>query len=69
MDKKFGFIIILGALIGAVFGLSFTPVLESDMFAVLGGALAGIFIAWFIAAALRQKSAHQWLQSKKRDEQ
>jgi NhaP-type Na+/H+ or K+/H+ antiporter len=68
MDKKFAFIIALGALIGAVFGVSFTPVVQNDLLAIVGGALAGVFIGWFSAAALRQKSARQPLQSEKRDE-
>lgn len=55
MDKKFGFIIALGALTGAVFGVSFTPVVQNDLLAIVGGALAGVFIGWFIAAALRQR--------------
>ncbi|GAB4461762.1 MAG: hypothetical protein Kow0070_19860 [Anaerolineales bacterium] len=55
MDKKIAIILILGVLLGAVFGVSFTPVVQNDLLAIVGGALAGVFIGWFIAAALRQR--------------
>ena len=50
MDKKFGLYIVLGLFIGAIFGVSFTPVIRNHVLAILGGALAGVFIGWFIAA-------------------
>jgi membrane associated rhomboid family serine protease len=55
MAKKFGLYIVLGMLIGMLFGASFTPVVENDMLAILGGALAGVFIGWFVAAAVRER--------------
>uniref|UniRef100_A0A7C1JXN4 Uncharacterized protein n=1 Tax=Caldilinea aerophila TaxID=133453 RepID=A0A7C1JXN4_9CHLR len=56
MDRKFGLYIVLGMLIGACFGASFTPVVENDMLAILGGALAGVFIGWFAAVAVRERT-------------
>jgi ABC-type antimicrobial peptide transport system permease subunit len=58
MDKKFGLYIILGAFIGALFGMAFMPVIENDGLAIFGGALAGVFLGWFIAAAVYQKNSH-----------
>lgn len=52
MDRKFGLHILLGLIVGALLGVSFTPVIENDALAILGGALAGVFIGWFIAAAM-----------------
>jgi membrane associated rhomboid family serine protease len=56
MDKKFGLYIVFGLFIGAIFGASFTPVIENDMFAILGGALAGVFIGWFITAVVHERT-------------
>ncbi len=55
MDKKFGLYIVLGAIIGALFGTAFMPVIENDGLAIFGGALAGVFIGWFIAAAAQMR--------------
>lgn len=57
MNKKYALYIILGVIIGALFGVSFVPVIETDALGVLGGALAGGFVGWFIAAA-RERSVH-----------
>ena len=56
MDKKFGLYIVLGMVIGAVFGVSFTPVAENDLLAISGGVIAGAFLGWFGAAAARDIS-------------
>lgn len=53
MNKKFALYIVSGLFIGALFGVSFAPVIENDTLGILGGALAGVFIGWFIAAAVR----------------
>lgn len=55
MNKKFAIYIVLGLFIGALFGVSFTPVIENDALGVLGGALAGGFVGWFIAAAVNAR--------------
>lgn len=52
MNKKFALSIVLGVFIGALFGVSFAPVIEHDALGVLGGALAGVFLGWLIAAAV-----------------
>ncbi len=53
MNKKFALYIVSGLFIGALFGASFTPVIENDMLSILHGALAGVFIGWFIAATVQ----------------
>lgn len=68
MNKKYAIYIVLGLFIGALFGVSFTPVIENDALGVLRGALAGVFLGWFIAAAVHQKVTHKPLQSEKRNE-
>lgn len=55
MDKKFGLYIIIGLFVGALFGVSFTPVIGNDLLAISGGALAGVFLGWFIAAAVNAR--------------
>jgi membrane associated rhomboid family serine protease len=56
MDKKFGLYVVLGLIVGVLFGVSFTPVIENDVLAILGGALAGVFIGWFIAAVVHERT-------------
>lgn len=51
MNKKFGLSIVLGCFVGAVFGAAFIPVIGNGALGVGGGALAGVFVGWFIAAA------------------
>lgn len=52
MNNKFGLYVVLGLIVGAVFGASFIPVVENDLLAIVGGALAGVFIGWYIFAAM-----------------
>ncbi len=52
MNNTFGLYVLLGLILGALFGASFIPIVENDTLAILGGALAGVFIGWFAAAAL-----------------
>ncbi len=52
MNKKFGLFILLGLLVGSTFGIFFGPVLENPLLGVGLGALGGVFIGWFIAAAV-----------------
>ncbi len=51
MNKKFGLFILLGLLIGGTFGTFFGAALENPFWGVALGALGGVFIGWFIAAA------------------
>ena len=55
MNNKFGLYVLLGLIVGALFGASFIPVVENDMLAIAGGALAGVFIGWFIFAAMNMR--------------
>ena len=50
MDKKFGYYIFGGTLIGAIFGI-----MVDGLFGLAIGALIGTFIGWFIAAAVFEK--------------
>ena len=54
MDKKFGYFVFGGLLIGAFLGWLWSA--HSNPLAGLGfGALAGIAVGWFIAAAFIEK--------------
>ena len=55
MDKKFGYYVFGGLLIGAVFGSLWTANGNSLLGMALG-ALAGVAIGWFIAAAALEKN-------------
>ena len=52
--RKFGIYIFVGLLIGAVFGIFLGAGSANPFFGIGGGALAGVFIGWFVAAAVRQ---------------
>lgn len=56
MDKRFGLFILLGMIVGAMFGVSFTAN-GNQLTGVFGGAVAGVFVGWFIAAAVREKTS------------
>ena len=56
MNKKFGLYIVLGMVMGAFLGVSFTPVAENDLLAILGRVIAGAFLGWFVAAAVREEN-------------
>lgn len=51
MDKKFGYYVFGGMLIGALLGLGWSSV-ANPLVAVGMGALVGTAIGWFIAAAI-----------------
>jgi len=51
MNKNFGLFILLGLLVGGTFGIFFGAPLENPLLGVGLGALGGVFIGWFIAAA------------------
>jgi ABC-type uncharacterized transport system permease subunit len=55
MDKKFGYYVFGGLLIGAFLGWGWSG--DGNPFAGIGiGALVGLFLGWFIAAAVLEKS-------------
>jgi uncharacterized membrane protein len=55
MDKRFGYYVFGGALIGAFLGLAWSA--SNNPVAALGiGALVGLFVGWFIAAAVVEQS-------------
>lgn len=68
MDKKYGIYITFCLVTGAMFGSAFTPVIQNDVLAILGGALAGFFIGWFMVAAVHQSSARKMTHSEKTDD-
>lgn len=56
MDKKIGIYVVVGLLIGAVFGLGVGAANGNAITGIGIGALVGVFLAWFIAAAILEKS-------------
>ena len=56
MDRNFGLYIVLGLVIGAVFGVPFGPAIGNTTLAIALGAFGGVFVGWFIAAAVLEDS-------------
>ena len=54
MIKKYALYILIGMLIGAIFGTAFGPAIGNMKLATALGAVGGVFIGWFIAAAMRE---------------
>jgi hypothetical protein len=54
MDKTFGYLILIGLAIGVFFGLSLAPAIGNTLLSIGFGALAGVFFAWFVAAAIQE---------------
>jgi hypothetical protein len=54
MDRRFGYYIVLGLVIGIVFGMGVGAASGNTLFGIGLGALGGVFIGWFIAAAAHQ---------------
>lgn len=55
MDKRFGLYIVLGLILGSVFGSSFDPAIGNTTLAMKLGT-RGVFIGWFIAGAVIETS-------------
>jgi hypothetical protein len=56
MDEKSGVYIVLGLVIGAVFGVSLGPAIGNTFLAIALCAFGGAFVGWFIAAAVLENS-------------
>lgn len=59
MNKTPAYYIFLGLLIGSVFGLGIGAVGGSVISGMEVGALAGVFIGWFLAATLLEQNKRQ----------
>jgi hypothetical protein len=51
MERKFGYYIFVGLLIGGVFGMGLGAANGNTILGIALGALGGVFIGWFAAAA------------------
>ncbi len=56
MDRKIGGYIAAGLAIGSALGLLWGPMIGNTALGIGIGALAGVFIGWFAAAAARNPS-------------
>ena len=57
MNKKYGLFLILGLIVGVDFGILLMPSLGNSPLVIGLGALGNVlFIVWFIAAILSQRS-------------
>jgi hypothetical protein len=54
MERKFGYYIVLGLLIGVVFGMGLGAANGNTIWGIGLGALFGVFVGWFVAAAALQ---------------
>jgi uncharacterized protein YcfJ len=54
MERRFGYYIFLGLVIGAVLGVGLGAAIGKTALGVGFGALGGVFIGWFVAAAALQ---------------
>jgi hypothetical protein len=54
MDRRFGYYIVLGLVVGVVFGMGVGAAIGNVLLGIGLGALGGVFIGWFIAAAALQ---------------
>jgi hypothetical protein len=53
VERTFGYTMILGLVIGALFGMGLGAANGNALYGVGIGALVGVFIGWFAAAALQ----------------
>jgi hypothetical protein len=51
MDRKFGIYILVGLVIGVFFGMLLGPAIGNNLLGIGLGALGGVFVGWFAAAA------------------
>lgn len=52
MERKFGYYIVAGPLLGSVVGAFLGAVNGNAIVGIALGALAGVFLGWFVAAAV-----------------
>ena len=59
MDRKSAYHIVLGLVIGAVFGMGIGAANGYPVFGIGLGALFGAFIGWFLAAAVENRNKNR----------
>ncbi len=52
MDRNFGLFIVLGLVIGSIFGVSLGAVIGNNAIGIMLGPISGVFLGWFVAAAV-----------------
>jgi membrane associated rhomboid family serine protease len=55
MNKKFGLFILVGLAIGASLGVFIGAAIGNVPLAIAVGAIGGLFLGWFVAAAVLEK--------------
>ncbi len=55
MERRFGLYIVLGLVIGGVFGLGLGAANGNAALGIALGAIGGLFVGWFVAAAALEK--------------
>ncbi len=50
MDRRFGYFVLLGVAIGALFGTGIGAANGNALIGLGEGAVAGVFLGWFVAA-------------------
>lgn len=56
MDKKFGYLILAGLFIGAIFGVGAGAANGAALTGLGIGSLVGVFLGWFIAAIILERT-------------
>jgi hypothetical protein len=56
MEKRLGYFILLGLLIGAIFGTGLGAANSNQLVGLALGALAGVFLGWFIAVIVSRQN-------------
>lgn len=52
MEQNFGYFIVLGLMLGIIFGVGFGGSTGNPLLGIGLGALGGVFLGWFVAAAV-----------------
>ena len=69
MERRFGYYVVLGLVIGGVFGMSVGATNGNTIWGIGLGALFGVFIGWFVAAAaLKNRNASEPKQNELKQE-
>lgn len=55
MDKRFAYVIVAGVAIGSLLGAGVGSANGNVLPGIGGGALIGVFVGWFLAAAAMQR--------------